>query len=79
MRGLTDEERALLAHLLDGAPAKEIPEFSGVHAALIARGAARLFERYEDDGWIYEVVTATPLGELALRVDAAARAQGVRP
>lgn len=78
MRGLTDEERLALAEAREVAET-QVPRNIRVggavpRRALAARGCWHIIaESPELMGHI------TPLGELALRVDAAARARGVWP
>jgi hypothetical protein len=78
MRGLTTEERDQLTRWRDrvyrGVTVGKLHEHrTPVEQALFARGLAD----WEDVSPVRVRAVATPLGELALRVDAAARARGV--
>lgn len=74
MRGLTDQERAVLLLTLQDTDHSVwlTPEQAAVSDRLAARGLLR-DEVVNDDRWEWDQSTVTPLGELALRLDTAAR------
>jgi hypothetical protein len=79
MRGLTTDERETLKRWRDRVYLRaeqgdvSNPPFGAVEASLFARGLAT----WEECGLFNVRAVATASGELALRVDAAARAAGV--
>lgn len=80
MRGLTDDERATLLRWQRG---EYLGRAADSHAyelfcALYARGLGVDVEMHGPLG-LGPYATVTPIGELALRADAAARALGVWP
>lgn len=83
MRGLTDEERLLML----AAAGKTGPAFFAdsdadvppAHVVLERRGLLVWVEASDKSDGYEKEDRATPLGELALRCDAAARAAGVWP
>ena len=80
MRGLTDEERAILVRWQAGqyeGAAGELASYDTI-LRLYERGLGADTELLGPFG-LAPYATVTPIGELALRCDAAARAAGVWP
>lgn len=73
MKGLDVYELEMLSSIVRREKRTFLPDWVPISNRLIARGLVRMVKQSQDEQYVYDWLTATPLGRLALACDLAAR------